>query len=97
VAAYLACSTQWSYAAMGGRTGLRYEGCIPIIAAHLAEWQRREREHGAPGPWCDLTVQALMEDVQIIEAAILAAESERREQERQREELDRAQRNLRET
>lgn len=98
VAVYLACcSTQWAYAGMGGRTGLRYDGCLPAMAQHLAEWQQRERAAGAPGLWCDLTLQSLLEDVQIIEGAILAVESERREQERQQAELDRQANNIRES
>lgn len=82
---------------MGGRTGLDYDAVLPVLSAHLSRWQEDERKAGAPGLWCSLTVTDLLADVQVIEGAILAVESEQRERERQQAELDRQANNVRES
>jgi len=71
VAAFLACHTQWQYAGMGGRTGLRYEGCIALLDSYLPRWQVDD-----PPTWGALTVADLMEQVQVIEGAMLTADNE---------------------
>lgn len=71
------CETQWSVG-MAGRTGLRYEGCIPVLTLYLPEWQ-----HADPETWSDRTVPDLLRDIQLIERATLAADCDRREAQQQ--------------
>lgn len=56
---------------MGGRTGLRYADCIATLGTYLPAWQQDQ-----PSVWQPLTVHALMQDIQIIETALLAAWAE---------------------
>lgn len=74
VVAYITCSTQWSAAGMGGRTGLRYADCLALLASYLPGWKS-----SAPQVWRDIELPALMQDVQIIETAFLAAWGEKSE------------------
>lgn len=67
ITAYLVCATQWNVGGIGGRTGLRYEGCIAVLERYLPHWQA---EH--PAAWCDITIVDLMQDIQIIESSLLA-------------------------
>lgn len=69
--AYIACQTQWNYAGMGARCGLRYEGCSAVLANYLPEW-RRDPAFEA------LDMAELMRGLQIIEAATLQADNEQR-------------------
>lgn len=70
--AYLAVATQWQYAGLGERTGLNYAGCMPVLTALLAREQRA-------GRMVEATEADVLEDVQVIEAAILEVDAERRE------------------
>ena len=76
VQAYGVCETQWSVG-MAGRTGLRYEGCIPTLSLYLPDWQQADPER-----WSDRTVPDLLRDVQLIERAMLTADSEQRDKQR---------------
>lgn len=53
---------------MGGRTGLRYADCIATLSAYLPQWQTDQ-----PDVWAHHTVPALMQEIQIVEAALLSA------------------------
>jgi len=75
VAAFLAVLTQWRHG-FAGRTGLDYSACITVLAMHLPRWRRE-----SPGAFKGLRVPDLMEDLQIIERALLTADEERREEE----------------
>lgn len=64
--------SQWR-TGVGGRTGLDYTACFTTLDRYLPRWQ-------ASGPaFGGLTVEDLMEDVQIIERALLDVDQEQRE------------------
>lgn len=70
-ALYRAVQTQWAVAPYMGYTGLRYEACLPMLEHKRAEWLAAG-EDDVPDPG------VLMADLQVIEAAVLAAQAERR-------------------
>jgi hypothetical protein len=78
IAAYLTCGTQWRTGGLGFRTGLDYAACIRTLDLYLPRWQRDESAIGQPGLFAALGVDDLMEDVMIIESALLVADHERR-------------------
>lgn len=69
--AYIACNTQWQYAGMGARCGLRYEGCTALLREYLPGWQQDTAFAG-------VELADLMRGLQIIESATLEADAERR-------------------
>lgn len=69
--AFLLCRTQWNYAPSGLPTGLRYADCMAVLRAHASEL-------GVPRAG----LGALMDDVRIIETAIVEAARERADRER---------------
>lgn len=71
VSAYAACATQWNYAGMGERSGLRYEGCMVPLTAYLPTWQ-------ADPEFAGLSVDDLLRGVQIIERSLLDCDAEAR-------------------
>lgn len=71
MAAYIACNTQWQYAGMGARCGLRYEGCTAVLGAYLPGWQQDPAFEG-------LALPDLLRGLQLIESATLQADAERR-------------------
>lgn len=74
--AYDAVSTQWRRAGMGGqRTGLDYAACLPVLQGLLDGW-------AADGHALQLGVAELLDDVQVMEAAILEVDMERAEHHR---------------
>ncbi len=77
VAAFLKVHTQWNVGGLGQRTGLRYESVIATLERVLPAWQADD-----PAAFGDRTVTSLLDDVQIIETAMLNADEERREAER---------------
>lgn len=77
VAAFLKVHTQWNVGGLGQRTGLRYESVIATLERALPVWQADD-----PAAWADRTVADLLDDVQIIETAMLSADDERRQAER---------------
>ena len=77
IAAFIAVGTQWRHG-FGGRTGLDNTACLKTLALYLPRWRRE-----SPAAFNGLQLPDLMEDVQIIEHALLAADGERREQEEQ--------------
>lgn len=76
--AYIACSTQWQYAGMGARCGLRYEGCTALLREYLPGWQQDPA-------FADVDMAELMRGLQIIESATLGADAELRERKRPRD------------
>lgn len=61
---------------MGDRVGLDYTACMGLLDRRIGAWR-------ATGDVSDdVTVDQLMSDVQIIESAILGADHERRQRER---------------
>lgn len=82
MAAYLAVQTQWRFGGMGTRTGLDYGACIHRLSLALPRWQREGGPHDA---FAGLGVDELMDDVQIIEAALLEADAEKRERDQRKE------------
>lgn len=77
VAAFLKVHTQWNVGGLGQRTGLRYESVIATLERVLPAWQADDSE-----PWVQCTVEGLLSDIQVIETAMLSADEERREAER---------------
>lgn len=77
VAAFLKVHTQWNVGGLGQRTGLRYESVIATLERVLPVWQADD-----PAAFGDRTVTDLLDDVQIIETAMLGADDERRKAER---------------
>lgn len=69
--AFLLCRTQWNYAPSGLPTGLRYADCMAVLRAHASEL-------GVPRAG----LGALMDDVRIVETAIVEAARERADRER---------------
>lgn len=69
--AYITCTTQWNVGGMGGRTGLRYADCLALLGQYLPAWQA-----ATPAVWAPIQLHALMQDVQIIETALLQAWAE---------------------
>lgn len=69
--AYIACNTQWQYAGMGARCGLRYEGCTALLREYLPGWQQDAAFEG-------VELADLMRGLQIIESATLEADAEQR-------------------
>lgn len=78
IAAYIKCGTQWRNT-FGGRTGLDYPACIQTLKLARREW-RKDTPHD---PLVTLPLAALIDDLQIIESAMLTADSERRASEEQ--------------
>ncbi|ARB07006.1 hypothetical protein [Microcystis phage MACPNOA1] len=76
--AYIACSTQWQYAGMGARCGLRYEGCTALLREYLPTWQQDPA-------FADVDMAELMRGLQIIEGATLGADAELRAKNRARD------------
>lgn len=77
VAAYLACCTQWTVGGMGQRTGLRYEACVVLLDRYLPRWQQEQ-----PDVWGPLAVDDLLQDMQVIEGAMLESWGEQADRER---------------
>jgi hypothetical protein len=77
VCAFLLVHTQWIVGGMGQRTGLNYASVLPLLERRLPQWQASD-----PETWGALTVDDLLDDVQVIESAMLSADAERREAER---------------
>jgi hypothetical protein len=77
--------TQWNVGGLGQRTGLRYEACIPRLELALPRWQQDD-----PRMFGDLSVADLIDDVQVIEAALLAADAERHAAERAAQDVQRS-------
>lgn len=71
--AYIACNTQWQYAGMGARCGLRYEGCTALLREYLPGWQQ-------DAAFAGVELADLMRGLQIIESATLEADAEQRAQ-----------------
>lgn len=71
VSAYAACATQWNYAGMGERSGLRYEGCMAVLTAYLPTWQ-------ADPAFAGLALDDLLSGVRIIERSLLDCDAEAR-------------------
>lgn len=70
-AAYLAVQTQWRTAGMAGaRVGLDYGACLPVLRLQRDRWQ-------ADGAAVDISEAELLEDVQVVEMAILEVDQER--------------------
>lgn len=67
--AYLSVSTQWRFSPSGMPTGLAYGDCLPVIERQA---RRLSTDCGQ-----ELTVDDLMDDVQVIERATLDAMRER--------------------
>jgi hypothetical protein len=74
--AYIQCSTQWR-TAFAGRSGLDYPACIQILKLHRRHWRREIPDD----PIVTTPLAELMQDIQIIEAASLQADSDRRDAE----------------
>lgn len=72
VVAYLACHTQWQVGGLGQRTGLRYEGCMALLDRYLQRWRAEQSSL-----WGELEVTDLMQDLQVIESAVLNVDAER--------------------
>ena len=80
IAAYIKCSTQWRVG-FGGRTGLDYPACIQTLKLY-----RRQLRKSVPAdPLVTTALADIINDVQVIESAMLQADSERRESERQKD------------
>lgn len=73
IAAYMAVATQWRVG-FTDRSGLDYTAVIATLKLHLPKWRRQSTA------WKGLTLADILGDVQIVENAMLAADSERREQ-----------------
>lgn len=71
VQAYAAVATQWNYAGMGERAGLRYDSCIATLQTYLPSWQ-------ADPAFSGLGVDALLSGLQIIERTLLDCDAEAR-------------------
>jgi hypothetical protein len=80
VAAYIKCSTQWRMG-FGGRTGLDYPACIQMLKINRAQW-RKDMPNEA---LVKTPLAELLDDLQVIESAMLQADAERRETERQKD------------
>ena len=74
VAAYMAVATQWRVG-FAGRSGMDYTAVIATLKLHLPKWRRQSTV------WKGLTLADILGDVQIVENAMLAADTERRAQE----------------
>lgn len=73
VAAYMTVSTQWR-AGFGGRYGLDYTACIATLELHWKRWRKSAAFAGR-------SLGDVLEDVQIIERAMLDADAEKRDEE----------------
>lgn len=76
VAAYLQCATQWR-ASFAGRTGLDYPACIQVLKLHRRHWRIEHPDD----PVVTTPLSELMQDLQVIESAILESDNERRDAE----------------
>lgn len=72
--AYEACRTQWRVGF--GASSLAYEACIPTLELYLPRWKR---DAPAESPWQTMDVPALMDQLRIVEAALLQAAAEQRD------------------
>lgn len=88
VIAYVCCQTQWRAAGLGSRIGLDYTACIRLLETYLPTWQAEGARSTEPNPFAALTVADLMQDVQVIEHALIEADQE--ELDRKREERERS-------
>ncbi|MDR3389922.1 MAG: DUF1799 domain-containing protein [Rudaea sp.] len=80
IAAYIKCGTQWR-TGFSGRTGLDYPACIQTLKIY-----RRELRKELPDdPLVTTPLADLMNDMQVIESAMLQADHEKREAERKNE------------
>ncbi|HZP85867.1 MAG TPA: DUF1799 domain-containing protein [Burkholderiales bacterium] len=79
IAAFMQCATQWR-SGFGGRTGLDYPACIQILKLHRRRW----RHESPDDPIVTTPLSELIADIQIIEAAMLRVDNERREQEEEK-------------
>ena len=70
VAAYMAVSTQWRVG-FGGRVGMDYTAVLAALKLHLPQWRRDSRAFDG------LRLADVLADVQIVESAVLGADSER--------------------
>ncbi len=80
VRAFDLCETQWRVG-FAATTGLDYTACVAALALYLPHWQA---EAAADDPLQHCTVPALMDDLRIIERAMLDAWAERDKAERDR-------------
>lgn len=85
MAAFAACATQWRQG-FTGRTGLDYAGCVAALTALAPLWRAAAQEAGRDEEAAACEIGALLQDVQIIERAMLQADDERRAQREQRRE-----------
>jgi hypothetical protein len=70
-AAYQTVQTQWRRAGMTGvRVGLDYAACLPVLRLQRDRWT-------ADGVECAISEAELLEDVQVVEMAILEVDQER--------------------
>lgn len=79
VAAYLQVKTQWR-PSFSGRSGLDYPSCIQILKLHRRHW----RADYPQDPVVTTPMSELMQDLQVIESAILTADAERQADEREK-------------
>lgn len=63
--------TQWSVGPAGQLLGLRYEACLPVLEHKRQQWQRAG-VHDIP------EADVLLEDIQVIERALIFVSHERR-------------------
>lgn len=85
-AAYLVCATQWRFAGMGSRSGLDYGACQGLLRTYLPRWRATGGEDFA-----GVTMDQLMQDLQVMETSILQVDAEKREREqesRERRQID---------
>lgn len=73
--AFDACSTQWRVG-FAGKTGLDYGACLATLAAYLPRWQAQAPADDAMQA---MDVPALMDDLRVIENAMLDAWAEKAE------------------
>lgn len=70
-------ATQWRHGPGGMRTGLAYEGCLPVLELKLRQWRRDAEEGEAEALGLDeAEVGDVLEDVQMIEIGVLSAQSD---------------------
>lgn len=75
-AAYLVCATQWRHGGTGSRSGLDYTACQGLLQTYLPRWREKGGEI-----FRDVTLDELMQDIQIMEISILQVDHEKRERE----------------
>lgn len=71
ISLYGAVQTQWAVGPAGQPLGLRYEACLPVLEYKRQQWLRNGLDD-VPEP------DVLLEDVQVIERALIFVSEERR-------------------